>query len=140
MRVGADVAVLPNSKGRGLYALRDMEAGELIARYTGALQDYEDYQRSSTTGAYAMGLANGKIIDGEDSWRSNFVRYINHSVRRANCMAADAFDEDSAIAAVFLETLRPIKRGEELLFDYGHEYWDERMPRLSPTRLKIDYL
>lgn len=66
-------------------------------------------------------------------------RYVNHSKRRANCVAQDAFDEDAELGAVFLETSRDVSRGEELLFNYGDEYWDNRMPRFSPTRLKIDY-
>ena len=32
------------------------------------------------------------------------------------------------------------REGEELLFDYGVEYWDEQgIPRFSPKRLVIDY-
>ena len=139
LREGVDVSVLPNDKGQGLYALRDMDAGELIARYEGQLLEDTDYQAGASSGAYAMGLANGKVVDGEDPRRSNFVRYINHSVLRANCRAEDAFDETSNIAAVFLETTRPIRAGDELLFDYGAEYWDSRAPRFSPARLKIDF-
>ena len=102
LREGVDVSVLPNDKGQGLYALRDLDAGELIARYEGELLENADYQSGASSGAYAMGLANGKVVDGEDPRRSNFVRYINHSVLRANCKAEDAFDETSQIAAVFV--------------------------------------
>ena len=39
----------------------------------------------------------------------------------------------------YLETLREIKPGEELLISYGDEYWDARAPRFSPARLRIDW-
>ena len=42
MRLGVDVEVRENSKGRGLYALRTIEKGTLVGRYTG---------RTLTTGA-----------------------------------------------------------------------------------------
>ena len=44
MRLGVDVEVRENSKGRGLYALRTIEKGALVGRYTG---------RTLTTGARA---------------------------------------------------------------------------------------
>ena len=165
MRVGVEVAIQENDKGRGLYAMRDLPAGTLVGRYEGVIMSDDDYQNSDSSGVYAMGLANGKIVDGEDVQCSNFLRYINHSKRRANCQAVDAFNEDFAIAAVYLETIRGITAGEELLFDCalhcleslpalhgtsailpcmplladGEEYWDTRMPRLSLSRLVVDY-
>ena len=62
-------------------------------------------------------MANGDIIDGENERRSNFGRFINHSVRRANCQACDAWPSGTQMAAVYLETTRTIKAGDELLFD-----------------------
>ena len=64
-----------------------------------------------------MEMANGDIIDGENERRSNFGRFINHSVRRANCQACDAWPSGTQMAAVYLETTRTIKAGDELLFD-----------------------
>ena len=57
-----------------------------------------------------MQLANGDVIDGADERGSSFVRFINHSVRRANCEAHDAWEED-----------------------------EQGIPRFSPKRLVIDY-
>ena len=139
MTVGKDVEIRENDMGKGLYALTDLPAFMIVARYRGVLVDADDYAKDTSSGAYAMGLANGKVIDGEVPWRSNFVRYINHSKRKENCAAYDAFDEDAIVAAVYIQTERPIKAGEELFFDYGDEYWDARAPRFSPARLRIDW-
>lgn len=142
MRLGVDLEVRENSKGRGLYALRTLEEGAVVGRYTGVAMPWSTFENSKSDGLYAMALANGDVIDGADEQRSNFVRFINHSVRKANCKACDAWEEDDplAMAAVYIETERQIAPGEELLFDYGHGYWDEQMPRFSPKRLAIDYL
>jgi len=99
----------------------------------------DEFDASPSTGLYAM-RTNGVVIDGEDPDRSNYCRFINHSVRRANCQATEAWEDDSPLAAVYLETLRDIAAGEELLFDYGEEYWDAQLPRFSPQRLVVDYL
>lgn len=132
----------------------------MIGRYEGELLTEEAYQEGPSSGAYAMGLSNGKVIDGENPQRSNFLRYMNHSKRKANCASVD--EALGPLAAVVIETNRPISevcaastlnerhladhtndplatQGEEMLFDYGNEYWDARFPRFSPTRVRVDY-
>lgn len=143
MRLGVDVEVRENSKGFGLYSLRSIAAGELIARYDGPTSSWENFQASESTGAYAMLLSNGDVVDGEDEAKSSYVRFINHSVRRANSQMENAFSgemEDGPLSAIYIQTIRDIKPGEELLFDYGPEYWDTSVGKFSPKRLAIDYL
>ncbi|KAL1530592.1 hypothetical protein AB1Y20_001492 [Prymnesium parvum] len=139
--LGRDVAVRStgDARGDGLFALRDLEAGQLVERYTGVCMTDEEYESCDSLGNYAFELGNGVTMDGEDPRKSSFVRYINHSVRRANCEAFQAWDENDVTAAVYIETKRPIRAGEELLFDYGSGYWDSRAPRFSPSRIMIDY-
>ena len=90
MRLGVDVEVRENSMGRGLYALRTLEAESLVGRYTGAHIDGKRFEEGDWDGLYAMTLANGDIVDAANP-RSNFVRYVNHSKRKANCQACDAW-------------------------------------------------
>ena len=70
-------------------------------------------------GMYVMGLGNGYILDGEDLAKSTFLRYINHSRRRANCRAEEVVDTDFSgpFAAVAVVAERDIAPGEELMFD-----------------------
>ena len=145
--LGRDVEVrIAGPKGRGLYAKRDLEAGTLIGRYKGVLFTDEEFQNSSSTGFYAMNLANGDVVDGEAEESSSFVRFINHSKGpKLNCQALDAWEESSLLFgvscnAVYLETIRDVVQGEELLFDYGDQYWDDQgLPWYSPKRIIIDY-
>ena len=131
-RLGTDVEVRDNNMGQGLYAKRTLEVGTLVGRYTGVLLNGETFDNSESKGDYAMELANGDVIDGQNPSRSSFVRYINHSVRKTNCETCEAWEEDSPLGAVYVETTKRIEAGEELRMDYGPYYWDELlkpMPR-----------
>lgn len=141
MRVGVDVEIRSNDKGRGLYACRDIAEGELIGRYDGKHISMNEFESSDSSGTYAMVLANNMVVDGEDASSSSFVRYLNHSRRRANCISQDAWEasEGDVTAAVYLEAATDIAEGQELLFDYGSEYWDAYIGRFSPQRLVVDY-
>merc|ERR1712194_341127 len=120
----------------GLFAARSIEEGSLIGRYNGELLNDDEYdarlaEMVSGQGMYVMDMGNGYILDGEDPSKSTFLRYINHSRRRANCRAEEVVDTDYS---------GPFAAGEELMFDYGEAYWDELgVSRFSPQRLLIDY-
>lgn len=140
MQLGRDVEVRENIKGRGLYALRSLEAGELIERYEGVLVTKQQANDMGMSQEYAFQSPTGYEINAQDPERSNFVRYINHSVRRANCGPYAAWGNEAPVLAVYFKTLRRVGPGEELLFDYGTTYWDAREPRNSLKRLLIDYV
>lgn len=147
-RLGTDVELKQSgSKGQGLFAKRSIEEGALIGRYNGELLTLEEYdtkleEMEPGQGMYVMEMNNGYVLDGENPTKSTFLRYINHSVRRANCEAVEVVDTQSSgpFAAVAVQAGRDIAVGEELLFDYGKAYWDELgVARFSPQRLLIDY-
>ena len=120
MLLGRDVAIRSSGRrGRGLYALRDLEEGELIGRYRGQILSDDEYQSSSSTGVYAMQLPNGRVIDGEDEGRSSFLRYMNHSKRLANCVACEETFFSGMLASVHIETTQPVSKGDELLFEFA---------------------
>ena len=62
--------------------------------------------------------------DGENPKKSTFLRYINHSVRRANCRAEEVVDTDYSgpFAAVAVMAERDIAIGEELMFDCARRF------------------
>lgn len=147
-RLGTDLELKQSgSKGQGLFAARSIEEGSLIGRYNGELLSEDEYDAKllemvSGQGMYVMDMGNGYILDGENPKKSTFLRYINHSVRRANCRAEEVVDTDYSgpFAAVAVVAERDIAKGEELMFDYGEAYWDELgVARFSPQRLLIDY-
>ena len=147
--LGEDVVVLPSpGRGQGVFALRAIEDGALVSRYEGIVRTTDDSNRARvlgrTSNAYALNLdvdeaGNGWVVDAEFSDRSGWQRYINHSVRRANCELAGATTLGRRYCTYFRAT-RPIASGDELLFDYGQKYWDTRVGRWNLQRFAIDYL
>lgn len=126
-RLGRDVEIQKNSMGSGLYALRDLPEGTLIGRYTGKTLTKEEFESAPTEGNYAMELANGDVVDGENPATSSFVRYINHSVRKSNCQSTDVEGGETGawagLAAVHIETFKDIEAGSECGARFESEFW-----------------
>ena len=111
--------------GLGLFARQAIEAGELIAQYTGERLDGEEFSHrlrtNRTSGDFALRVARGVYIDAEHTpWC--LPRYINDATGSElsnNCrFVLDAERESAAI-----HTVRSIHAGEELLVPYGEGYW-----------------
>ena len=147
-RLGTDVEVRPSGKkGNGLFAMRSIEEGSVIGRYNGELLTDEQYEvrlqeSDDGEGMYVMGLGNGYVIDGEDPSKSTFVRYMNHSRRRANCRAEEVVDTDVSgpFAAVAVMAERDIAAGEELLFDCEHATISNSSEARPPPSMRSDLM
>lgn len=110
--------------GSGVFALRDLAAGESLLEYRGrrlthaeADERYGDNHHGGHT--FLFTLNEGYVIDGADG--GNAARWINHSCA-PNCQAfliESASEPGSAKDRVVLEALRDIRAGEELTYDYG---------------------
>jgi SET domain-containing protein len=157
LELGRDVEVRPSAgKGLGVFALRRIPAGKLIARYDGAYRTVANQVKATgsiTSGMYSWTLENecgrsGWCVDADDPKSSGWARYINHSLRRENLLAQSLYPPEWAAAflpsplAIWFESIKDIDAGEELLYDYTASYWDpltplvpalhEAVPRGSP--------
>ena len=114
---GARVAAVRTSPihGRGLFALRDIPAGRHIGVYEGRRYDPDTERDWDHALTYVFGLSDGSVIDGSEG--GNDSRHLNHSCE-PNCAAYEIEHEDGTLAIV-IETVRPVKRGEELFLDYA---------------------
>lgn len=169
LRIGLDVEVRPSqAKGSGVFALRALPAKQLVVRYTGILRTREDHrliETPSSPNGYTFKLGTDFVIDASDESTSGWARFVNHSVRRRNCevvpVSVDQFGAEKWTAlggaldllesapmiptrpfAVYLETTEAVEAGQELLIDYGGDYWRALTSqwRLDPRRLAIDYI
>ena len=70
-----------------------------------------------------MAAVGDAWIDGADEQRSGLARWINHSQRGENLYWRKQRFGPNAPAMHFYAKRR-IAAGEELLFDYGRDYWD----------------
>lgn len=101
--------------GRGVFALADISKGTRIMEYLGERMSHEEADRrygdlhegSAHTMLFA---ATEAVVIDATQWGSS-ARWVNHSCA-PNC---EAVEEDSR---VFVETVRKIRAGDELGYDY----------------------
>lgn len=114
-----------NSKihGRGVFAATDIAAGQRLIRYRGEVITHAKadrrYDDTLDTGhTFLFTLNDRYIVDANVN--GNNARWINHSCD-PNCEASIHVDPngDERKDVVWIETLRPIKAGEELTYNYG---------------------
>jgi uncharacterized protein len=100
--------------GLGLFATRPIRKRAKIAEYKGPLLTTKRAELLEAKGnRYLYELNSRWTIDG--SPRSNIARYFNHSCNPNT----ETYDVKHR---VFIRTLRNIKPGEELVYDYGIDY------------------
>ena len=147
-RVGVDIEIREAAgRGLGLFAARNFEPDEIVGFYTGAISppveaDQAMYE-GRTSGAYLLLVPWGQTsiaVDAEPDAQRCPASYMNHSVRRQNC----AFDDESLLRWLpnqpYVRVTRRVAVGQELLVDYGSEYWDNRGLRApNPRRFIVDY-
>ena len=109
--------------GNGVFAARDLPAHHTVIRYKGRLITHEEADRryggnTDSGHTFLFTLNDRFVIDGNVD--ANSARWINHSCD-PNCEAVlcESKDGDPANDYVEIETLRPIRAGEELTYDYG---------------------
>ena len=104
--------------GLGLFAAIPFKRGDFIIEYTGELISTEEADRRG--GQYLFVVSDTKTIDGKG--RSNTARYVNHS-----CIpnAEAELDEDELRVRIYAK--KKITPGEEILYDYGKEFWNEHI-------------
>jgi hypothetical protein len=113
--------------GRGVFALRALDAGEIICEYKGRRIAWDEAIRrpprdpSQPNHTFYFDLGNGQVIDG--AMGGNSARWINHSCA-PNC---EAEDHDGRI---YIRTICDIAAGEELGLDYALIVEERHTPRL----------
>ncbi|KAJ2594898.1 hypothetical protein H4R99_005568 [Coemansia sp. RSA 1722] len=110
-------------KGYGMQALEDLDTGSFVMEYIGEVVTSSEfrkraavYQSEGVQHHYFMSIGNNKIIDA--TRRGCIARFINHSCG-PNCVLQKWMVGGAIRMGIFVE--RPIKRGEEITFDYKFE-------------------
>lgn len=102
--------------GKGVFATQDIAEGEVIIEYVGEVISWPEAQRrhphnpKDPNHTFYFHVDEKNVIDA--LYGGNSSRWINHSCD-PNCEA------DEVDGRVFIKTLRKVKTGEELYFDYG---------------------
>lgn len=102
-----------SASGFGLFAEHPIPSGVFLAEYWGEVVATE--KADEIGGRYLFDLENGKTILG--GTRKNIARYANHGCKPN----AEVRIKGNR---VFLYSIKRIKAGEEITWDYGEEYFD----------------
>jgi uncharacterized protein len=108
--------VKKSSAGLGLFAGEKIKKGEKVIEYIGEKITADEANKRG--GKYLFELNSKWTIDGTN--RKNIARYVNHGCD-PNCEA------EVRSGRIFILSKRSIEPGEELLYDYGKEYFDEHL-------------
>ena len=126
--------------GRGVFALVDIPSGIELIEYRGRRITHAQANRYYDGGAdsghtFLFTLDDRWLIDA--SVGGNIARWINHSCA-PNCRAVIEEDrEQPRRSRVVIETIRPLRAGDELTYDYGivlEEPHTARMKRIWACR------
>ncbi len=112
------LAVKKSKSGLGLFALQEFKKGDLIIEYTGEKITEEEANRRG--GKYLFELNDNWTIDGKG--RENTARYLNHACK-PNCYP----ELDEKEEHIFIYAKRSIGIGEELTYNYGKMYFDDKI-------------
>lgn len=110
--------------GWGVFAGKDFKKREYISEYGGKLRKKG---RLDSKNAYcfeyiiAPGIYTSYTIDARE--QGGIGRYINHSAKPNLLTTLATVDEINHVIFIAKE---PIPKGEQLLYDYGADYWKSR--------------
>ena len=114
---------LPNA-GLGLFAQVPIPADRRIGEYTGERLTRRQWQQLDDNQCmYIMELDRPReYIDGRHDKGGGLMSYINgartkRQYRFVNCRPYQYAHR------IFIKTTKPVSEGEELIMDYGDEYW-----------------
>ena len=112
--------------GLGVFATRKIAKGTRLIEYTGerltaAESDarYPEDDESGNHHTFLFSIDDDVVIDA--AFHGNDARWINHSCD-PNC---DAVVENGRL---WIETIREVRRGEELAYDYAYELEERHSP------------
>uniref|UniRef100_A0A8H7XL58 SET domain-containing protein n=1 Tax=Psilocybe cubensis TaxID=181762 RepID=A0A8H7XL58_PSICU len=110
--------------GLGLFLSEPAEEKELISEYVGEMirpltVESRNFHAEHRNRSYVFDLNPTYSLDG--AYAGNQTRYMNHSVKAANCHTRVMMVNGEHRIGVY--AARRIEEGEELLIDYGIHFW-----------------
>ncbi len=106
------VKVKRSSAGLGLFAEEDIPKGKRIIEYVGVVSSTIEGKENK----YIFNVSSRVDIDGSPRW--NTARYANHS-------CDPNAESEIKKGHVYISSIKDIKKGEEITYDYGEDYFDK---------------
>lgn len=131
---------LPNA-GKGLFTKIEIKKGARIVEYKGRLQSWKEVKAEDGFNGYLMYIHRNAVINALPTVKT-LGRYANDA---KGIIRVDRLRNNSEYVSegnrCFIEAIKNIKPGEEILVGYGNEYWNliQRIKSISgPLAKRID--
>jgi hypothetical protein len=113
---------LPNA-GKGLFTKKDIPKGTRIVEYKGKLRKWKEVKHLDGYNGYLMYITRNVVIDAQPAIKT-FGRYANdaNGFGRVKHLKNNC-EYVSDGSKCYIESLRAIQKGEELLVSYGKDFW-----------------
>ena len=115
-------STLPGS-GKGLFTRKFIPRGTRIVEYKGRMTTWNEVKNDADNG-YIYTIDNQHVIDAQNSVKT-FGRYANDArglVKIKGVTNNSTYVNDGN--KVFIESIKDIPAGGEILVSYGKDYWD----------------
>jgi uncharacterized protein len=114
---------LPNA-GKGLFTKKDIpKKGTRIVEYKGKIKKWKDVKHEDGHNGYLMYITRNAVIDARPAIKT-LGRYANDA---RGLTRIDGIKNNCEYVSegnkCFIESLRAIKKGEEIFIGYGKEFW-----------------
>ena len=114
--------------GRGVFALADIPRGTRLMEYLGERISHDEadrrYAEEHENSPHTMLFAVNDEVVIDATRKGSSARFINHSCS-PNC---EAIEEEGRI---FIETIRAVKAGDELTYDYNLVLDEPHTPKVK---------
>ncbi|MFM8914474.1 MAG: SET domain-containing protein [Flammeovirgaceae bacterium] len=109
--------------GKGLFTRASIKKGTRIVEYKGRKRRWKDVKHLDGINGYLMYITREAVIDALPAIHT-LGRYANDAkgLSRIGNLRNNA-EYVSEGHRCFIEATRDIRKGEEILVDYGKEYW-----------------
>lgn len=122
-KVEVKESVLPGA-GKGLFAKEFIPKGSRIVEYKGKITTWGEVEHNDGANGYIYYVKRNHVIDASRT-PSALARYANDArgLQRVKGIRNNAAYVEEGIK-VYIESRKDIPAGEEILVEYGKEYWD----------------
>lgn len=109
--------------GYGTFAETDIAQDAIVGEYTGLLMEFKDVKDTKYTWDYLSGydeLGKNFMLSVDAAKYGNEMRFVNHDYQPNAVMK---YIPQGGFWHVVYIASRPIKKGEQILTNYGERYW-----------------
>jgi hypothetical protein len=139
------VDIRPSKHGMGMFAVQSFDKNELIAPYIGEnISDDElDRRYGDNVAPYAIALEGFQTLDaactrGLGSYVNDYRTDRKDPNKNRAAINAELSDETSSEhGGVWVKAIKKIAPGQEVLVDYGKEYWSGKHPPHQTLKRKL---